>query len=86
MSSPLTSGVGFYLQDPAGDGDIATADAIFVFTSSAPAVAAGDGVTVVGTVDEFIPGGAATRNLSTTQIVGPTTWSTRPTTRFPRPS
>ncbi|HEY6634741.1 MAG TPA: endonuclease/exonuclease/phosphatase family protein, partial [Acidimicrobiia bacterium] len=66
------SGVGFYLQDPAGDGDIATADAIFVFTSSAPTVAVGDGITVVGTVDEFIPGGAATRNLSTTQIVGPT--------------
>jgi predicted extracellular nuclease/2',3'-cyclic-nucleotide 2'-phosphodiesterase (5'-nucleotidase family) len=63
-----TSGNGFYLQDPFGDDDIATADAIFVFTNSAPTVAVGDGVTVVGTVSEFTPGGAATRNLSTTQI------------------
>ncbi|HEU4894615.1 MAG TPA: endonuclease/exonuclease/phosphatase family protein, partial [Acidimicrobiia bacterium] len=62
------SGNGFYLQDPAGDDDIATADALFVFTNSAPAVAVGDGVTVVGTVSEFTPGGTATRNLSTTQI------------------
>lgn len=63
-----TSGNGFYLQDPAGDDDIATADAIFVFTNAAPTAVVGDGVTVVGTVAEFTPGGAATRNLSTTQI------------------
>lgn len=62
------SGNGFYLQDPAGDDDIATADAVFVFTNSAPTVAVGDEATVVGTVAEFTPGGAATRNLSTTQI------------------
>ncbi len=43
---------GFYLQDQQGDGDTATSDGIFVFTGGAPTVAVGDGVTVVGTVDE----------------------------------
>ena len=61
---------GFYLQDAVGDGNIATSDAIFVFTSSAPTVSVGDGVQVSGTVSEFFPGGAATGNLSTTQIGG----------------
>ncbi|MEQ9609808.1 MAG: choice-of-anchor I family protein, partial [Kiloniellaceae bacterium] len=60
---------GFFLQDPTGDGDIATSDAVFVFTSSAPAVAVGDLAVVTGGVSEFIPGGASTNNLSTTQIV-----------------
>ncbi len=59
---------GFYLQDPVGDGDIATSDALFVFTGSAPTVTAGDEAEVTGTVSEFTPGGATTRNLSTTQI------------------
>jgi predicted extracellular nuclease/2',3'-cyclic-nucleotide 2'-phosphodiesterase (5'-nucleotidase family) len=59
---------GFYLQDAAGDADIATSDAIFVFTGSSPGVAVGDDVTVVGDVSEFFPGGAATGNLPTTQI------------------
>lgn len=60
---------GFYLQDPNGDGNIATSDAVFVFTDSAPSVAVGDFAVVAGGVSEFIPGGAATNNLSTTQIV-----------------
>ena len=47
---------GFYIQDPLGDGDTATSDAIFVFTGSAPEVAVGDGVRVDGTVEEFFPG------------------------------
>ncbi len=59
---------GYYLQDAVGDGDVATSDAIFVFTSTRPAVAVGDAVTVSGTVNEFFPGGVATGNLSTTQI------------------
>ncbi|NJL46694.1 MAG: type I secretion C-terminal target domain-containing protein [Leptolyngbyaceae cyanobacterium SM2_5_2] len=59
---------GFYLQDPTGDGNIATSDAIFVFTSSRPTVAVGDSLEVQGTVSEFTPGGASSRNLSTTQI------------------
>ncbi|HET9260570.1 MAG TPA: lamin tail domain-containing protein [Acidimicrobiia bacterium] len=64
----VDSGTGYYLQDPAGDGDIATSDAIFVFDGGATAVAVGDQVTVEGTISEFFPGGAATGNLSTTQI------------------
>ncbi|MDJ0737662.1 MAG: endonuclease/exonuclease/phosphatase family protein [Nostocaceae cyanobacterium] len=63
---------GFYLQDPNGDGNNSTSDAIFVFTSSAPSVNIGDELKVEGTVSEFIPGGAATGNLSITQIVSPT--------------
>ncbi len=63
---------GFYLQDPVGDGNLATSDAIFVFTSSAPGVTVGDELRVEGTVSEFTPGGASTRNLSTTQIGSPT--------------
>jgi len=61
---------GFYLQDPQGDGNIATSDAIFVFTGGAPGVSVGDGLQVTGTVSEFTPGGVSTRNLSTTQISG----------------
>jgi predicted extracellular nuclease len=63
---------GFYLQDPVGDGDIATSDALFVFTSSAPAVVVGDSLSVTGAVAEFYPGGFGSGNLSTTEITGPT--------------
>ncbi len=62
---------GFFFQDATGDGDIATSDGLFVFTSSAPGVAVGDEVSVDGTVSEFFPGGAGTGNLSTTQITSP---------------
>ena len=44
---------GFFLQDPAGDGDPATSDGIFVFTSSAPTVAVGQLIRLTGTVVEF---------------------------------
>jgi predicted extracellular nuclease len=59
---------GYYLQDATGDGDIATSDGIFVFTNSRPTVQIGSEVQVSGVVSEFTPGGAATGNLSTTQI------------------
>lgn len=62
---------GYYLQDEAGDGNDATSDAIFVFTGNGVAqglVAVGDAVEVSGVVTEFIPGGAGSGNLSTTQI------------------
>lgn len=62
---------GFYLQDATGDGNVNTSDGIFVFTSSAPTVSVGQSVRVAGTVDEFIPGGASTGNLATTEIVAP---------------
>lgn len=60
---------GFYVQDPAGDGDAATSDGIFVFGG---VVAVGDDVCLTGRPSEFIPGGAASGNLSTTQLFRPT--------------
>ncbi|MGB8526376.1 MAG: 5'-nucleotidase C-terminal domain-containing protein [Rhodoplanes sp.] len=60
---------GFYLQDANGDGNAATSDGIFVFTSVAPAVAVGQSVMVSGTVDEFVPNGAAPGFLPVTEIV-----------------
>jgi uncharacterized protein len=44
---------GFFLQDPVGDGDPATSDGIFVFTSSAPTVSVGQSIRLTGTVVEF---------------------------------
>ncbi|HET8677775.1 MAG TPA: lamin tail domain-containing protein [Blastocatellia bacterium] len=56
----LTNGIvtarksnGFFLQDPSVDADPDTSEGIFVFTSSLPAVAKGDAVTVTGQVTEF---------------------------------
>ncbi|KQY11646.1 endonuclease/exonuclease/phosphatase [Massilia sp. Root133] len=52
-------GSGFTIQDPQGDGDPDTSDAIFVFgASTAAAVKEGDLVRVTGTVTEFTPNGA----------------------------
>ena len=52
-------GSGFYIQDPQGDGDPDTSDAIFVFgATAAAAVKEGDLVRVTGTVTEFTPNGA----------------------------
>lgn len=62
---------GFYLQDPNPDGDDATSEAIYVFTSSAPTVSVGDSILVSGTVAEFRPGSDA-KNLTTTEITAPT--------------
>jgi predicted extracellular nuclease len=64
---------GFYLQDPAPDANPATSEGIFVFTSSAPSVNVGDSVRVGGRVSEFRAGGSSSANLSTTEIVSPTT-------------
>jgi predicted extracellular nuclease len=62
---------GFYVQDPAGDGEDRTSDGIFVFTSDAPDVGVGDEVALEGAVSEFVPGGPATGNLSTTELLQP---------------
>ncbi len=62
---------GFYFQDPTGDGDERTSDGMFVYTKKAPGVSIGDEVQVTGTVIEYIPGGAATNNLSITQFSQP---------------
>jgi uncharacterized protein len=62
---------GFWMEDPAGDGDPATSEGIFVFTSSAPTVAVGDEVRVSGRVGEYYPGGQSAGGQSVTQISGP---------------
>ena len=59
---------GFYIQDPDGDGNAATSDAIFVFVPSGPLPTVGHLVEVTGTVSEFTPNGAAFGALSTTQL------------------
>jgi uncharacterized protein len=59
----------FYVQDPNGDGDDTTSDAIVVYTGGVTfKVSVGDLVSVSGTVTEFTPGGKSTKNLSVTQI------------------
>ncbi|NOL41189.1 nuclease [Kribbella sandramycini] len=63
------SGNGFWFQDPQPDDNPATSEGLFVFTSSAPAVAVGDTVTVQGTVTEFRAGGSGgVTNLSITEL------------------
>lgn len=64
---------GFYLQDPEGDEDPATSDGIYVFTgrnNSPPKV--GDRLVLSAWIEEFIPGGPKTQNLSVTQLKSPT--------------
>ncbi|MBW8844929.1 MAG: ExeM/NucH family extracellular endonuclease [Burkholderiales bacterium] len=66
---------GFFMQDPVGDGNAATSDGIFVFTSVAPTVSAGQNIQLSGTVAEFNPGTAGNPSTATrpmTQITGPT--------------
>ena len=64
---------GFWFQDTAPDADPATSEGLFVFTGSiTPAVAVGDAVTVVGTVDEFYPDPAT--SLSVTELTA-ATWT-----------
>ncbi|WP_353179832.1 JDVT-CTERM domain-containing protein [Salinisphaera sp. T5B8] len=76
------TGNGFYFQDPDGDGDAATSDAVLVFTGGTPTrrdgapVAVGDVVAVAGTVKEFYPGDNQT-NLPTTEIAIGSDGSTR---------
>lgn len=79
---------GFFMQDPraGGDGNAATSDGIFVFTSSAPAVVVGDLVRVSGGVSEFRAGcsptcaatNSAFNNLTSTQIQRLSATSTTP--------
>ncbi|HEY0698706.1 MAG TPA: lamin tail domain-containing protein [Micromonospora sp.] len=65
------AGNGFWVQDPCPDADPATSEGIFVFTSTAPTVAAGHEVAVTGTVTEFRSGGSTSTNLTLTEITGP---------------
>ena len=45
---------GYFMQDPAGDGNPSTSDGIFVYTGGAPTVAVGDLVRVKATVIEYL--------------------------------
>ncbi len=62
---------GYYLQDPEGDGDYATSDAIFVFTGtgSTSPVEVGDKVKIEGLVEEVVPqpGGLSVTRISTAE-------------------
>jgi VCBS repeat-containing protein len=58
---------GFYIQDLQGDGNDATSDAVFVFsTSGSTQVHVGDFVQIQGTVDEY--SGSDPNNLSITEV------------------
>ena len=61
----------FYIQDPDGDGNIATSDGLFIFTGGAPGVAVGDLVEITGTVSDFKSGSAPASELTVTQISFP---------------
>jgi predicted extracellular nuclease len=61
----------FFVQDPLGDGDPLTSDAIYIFTQNTPTVVEGDEVEITGSVSEYTPGGSATGNLSITQFYRP---------------
>ena len=62
----------FTMQDALGDGNVATSDAILVFGVGGSSVAVGQAVLVSGRVTEFRPGGSASTNLTTTELVSPT--------------
>ena len=65
-----TGARGFWIQDPTGDGNNNTSDAVFVFTGSVPTVTVGQTVRVVGDVNEFR--GSDPNNLPITEIDLPT--------------
>ncbi|MER5444142.1 endonuclease/exonuclease/phosphatase family protein [Streptomyces sp. NPDC002766] len=77
---------GFWIQDPTPDGDPATSEGVFVFTSSTPKVAVGDSVTVSGTVSEYVPGGASSGNQSVTEITKPTVTTVSTGNAVPAPT
>jgi hypothetical protein len=56
ITKKLANG-GFFMQDPAGDGDPTTSDAIYVFGATT-AAQVGDRVSVTGTVTEYKPSNA----------------------------
>ncbi len=59
---------GFYIQDPNPDSNPATSEGVFVYTSSAPSVNAGDKVVVSGSVTEYRQGGSESSNLTLTEL------------------
>ena len=76
---------GFYLRDPAGDGDPDTSDGIFVYTRRKPEVKPGDELRVGGVVSEYQPGGKDTGNLTITQLTRPRVTRLSRGNRLPAP-
>jgi predicted extracellular nuclease len=75
---------GYFLQAAAGDARAATSDAVFVLErEERPDV--GTRVQLRATVDEYIPGGADTGNLSVTQLVDPAVLGAAPDQALPDP-
>ena len=60
-------GRGYWIQDSTPDSNIATSDAVFVFTNAAPVAEVGAQLRAIGTVGEFRPGGDPD-NLTITQV------------------
>jgi uncharacterized protein len=60
-------GRGYWIQDPTPDSNLATSDAVFVFTNQAPVAQAGALIRAVGSVGEF-RGGNDPDNLTITQV------------------
>jgi uncharacterized protein len=65
------SGGGFFIQDPNGDGDPSTSDAIYVFGATT-AGQVGDLVRVTGTVTEYKPSGATRSYTELTNVTAVT--------------
>ena len=57
------------VQDPRGDGDPGSSDALFLELGRSPEPRVGDRVVFAGTVVERVPGGEKTANLSLTTVV-----------------
>ncbi|AJF68428.1 endonuclease/exonuclease/phosphatase family protein [Streptomyces vietnamensis] len=68
---------GYWIQDPTGDGNPATSEALFVYTgSTTPSTKVGNRITVRGTVSEYYPGGSAEGGQSLTELTSATITST----------
>ncbi|MEU6610063.1 endonuclease/exonuclease/phosphatase family protein [Streptomyces shenzhenensis] len=71
---------GYWIQDPVGDGNPATSEAVFAYTgSTAPATEVGNKVTVRGRVSEYYPGGSSAGGQSLTELTQPQIQSTAST-------
>ena len=72
----LVNNNGYFIQDAVGDGNPATSDGLFVFTSTVPTVSLGQLIEVSGQVSEFNTGAAAnalTLAHTVTELINPGT-------------
>lgn len=78
---------GFWMQEPDAevDGDPATSEGLYVFTSTAPTAAVGDLVSVRGRVVEFFPDGVSGDGLAFTELSGVTVSVLSSGTTLPTP-